>query len=146
VREATPDDLSDIYRLFLSAYSLSAYAAFPVDEISVKRTIGQILLGGFAHVTENVDGAILGLIRPALFNPSIKAAATPFFFVQDSARGQGIRLLRAYIKWAEQRAQIVTLSISYGNAEQVKRTERLYERMGFIRAGTEFIKIGDQHV
>jgi len=147
VRQATPSDLSDIYGLFETAYHESAYRVLPVDEIAVKRIISQIVLGGFAYVTDGLDGAMLGLIRPALFNPNIKAAVTPFFYVcEATAKGQGLTLLRAYIRWAQQHADIVTLSISYGNTARVRRTEKLYERMGFVRAGTEFIKIGDQYV
>lgn len=142
IRAATPSDLNAIYRLCAEGHKKTVYSHIPSDEYQAKKVIASFILSQFAWVTDSLNGVLLAGIKPPWYNTDVKIAGDLVFYVRDCEAGQGVRLLKEYIGWGTSFADVTTLSVSIGE-EAMLRAEKLYERMGFLRVGGEFLFKGE---
>lgn len=139
IRAATPFDAPEIYRLSVELHSLSRYRDIPICEEKVKKLIA-FLIGSpsqFCWVSER-DGKLCGMLLAAvdeiLFSRK-KEAHDLWFYVNLSARGDGARLAKRFIKWAKERNIVLFgLSMSSGIGE-MDRIAKFYRSMGLEKHG-----------
>lgn len=139
IRSATPADAPAVYRLSLELHARSRYSHIPPCEQKVKRLIAMIIGAPtqFCWVSERngeIEGVLLAAVDEILWSRK-KEAHDLWFYVRDSARGDGARLARKFIAWAKSRnVALIGLSVSSGIGE-TGRTQEFLEALGLRRHG-----------
>ncbi len=146
IRKAENKDLSKIVELSREGHTESVITTAPLD-VKTLRTNLQICILSAEHLVLIVDieGEIKGImigVTHQLWYSRKKQATDLFFYVSPSARGGGwgTKLMRRFISWAKENPGVkeIMLGISSG-LDDVDRTKTLYERMGAIRIGENYV-------
>lgn len=140
IRLANPSDLDALYALSKDGLSKSVYSNIEPNEIEARQILAGLIVSGSAWVTENVDGALVACLQSLWFNNSVLIASDLFFYVQDSAVSDGVKLVKEYKKWGKENADKVSLSITFGG--DISRTEKFYELIGFEKIGGSYLLRG----
>ena len=140
IRLAKPSDLDALYCLSKDGLSKSGYANIEHKESDTRKMLAALIVSESAWVTDNVDGALVAYLQPLWFNHEVTVATDLFFYVKETARSSGVKLVKKYIEWGKKNADDVALSISFGG--NIKRTEKFYNRLGFEKVGGAFLLRG----
>lgn len=93
---------------------------------------------GFAYVAEQggqVAGGMLAMVAPHYFSPDLVACDLALFMAPEHRGGMAaVRLISAYIGWAEERGAVVK-QLGLMTGVNVEKTEALLHRLGWHRAG-----------
>lgn len=135
IREATADDLDTLVR-FGCEFHREMYAGILACNPVQFKAIGQ-------HLIENPDGTLLvleragepmGMLGALCFTHPLSAewiAGELFWWCQPSARGDGLKLLRAATQWAQGRGASRLQMVAPND-----RVGELYRRLGFEKIET----------
>lgn len=144
-REAVQADLDSLVALLREGQSNSQFADIPVDDYRAIPNIEAFLkepsvLCLVLADGDEIVGALLAQIIP-LWWAYGDAAQDVFFYVKPDYRGRGIRLMRAYRRWAKAFESVIYIhyGISFGGPE-AEKTAQLYRALGFSEAGHDFIE------
>lgn len=105
-----------------------------IELISDKRAV---ILGMF-NDEGKIIGALGALIAPSLFSPKI-VATEGFWYVCQGWRGKGIELLLAFEQWSRT-MEADYVAMIHLHELQPDKLARLYERMGYQRIETNYLK------
>lgn len=93
---------------------------------------------GFAQVAEQggeVVGGMLAMVAPHYFSPDLVACDLALFMAPEHRGGMAVvRLISAYISWADERGAVVK-QLGVMTGVNVDKTEALLHRLGWHRAG-----------
>ena len=86
-----------------------------------------------------IEGAFIGVTHQLWYSKK-KQASDLFFYVTDAGVGWGAKMMRRFISWSKESRGVgeIMLGISSGIGDP-ERTKRLYERMGAVKIGDNFI-------
>ena len=85
-----------------------------------------------------VDGAIGGVVYPEPYSGELVASEF-FWFVRESSRGEGLRLYRAFEKWARDKGA-VQIRMVHLHDSMPGKLSRVYERLGYTAVETHYVK------
>ncbi len=87
---------------------------------------------------EEIVGAIGGIAHQDLYNGRMLASEM-FWRVNDGERGEGVRLYRAFERWAEEHG-CQRIIMAYLHDVMPEKVARFYERLGFVAVETHYSK------
>ena len=70
-----------------------------------------------------------------------KQATDLFFYTSESIRGDGwgTKLMRRFISWAKDNPGVKEIMLGVSSGIETDRTKTMYERMGAIRIGENYV-------
>ena len=142
VRTATPDDVFDILILG-KQFSREA----PKSHKWNKDKAEQFVLSTFHNtnmeifvidVGGEIEGMLVGLLSELYMSHTVQATELAWF-VSKEYRGKpaSLRLIKAFEKWAKESG---ATQIGMGDIESITSLENLYNRLGYERAETVYLK------
>ena len=146
IRKATDKDISNIVSLCKIAHEESIITTAKLD-IKTLRTNVQVCVLSAEHlvlvveVDNKIEGMLIGVTHQLWYSRK-KQATDLFFYVGENIRGNGwgTKLMRRFITWAKENPGVkeIMLGVSSGIGD-VDRTKTLYERMGAVRIGENYV-------
>ncbi|MEF2156391.1 GNAT family N-acetyltransferase [Luteimonas sp. FXH3W] len=144
IRAATLDDVGAIVDMARKFYATTDYANFaPFDETAMTHLVAGLV--DHVLLIAEQDGQPVGMVglmvSPFLFSPSQTFATEIVWWVEESARsnGVGIELLRAVEPACKQKGctsiQMMHLATS------PKQAGLLYQRLGYRHSETSYFKV-----
>lgn len=142
IRTATPDDVFDIL-ILAKEFSKEA----PKSHKWNKDKTEQFILSALQNtnmtifvidVGGEIEGALVGLLSELYMSHTVQATELAWF-VSKNYRGKpaSIRLMKAFEKWAKERGAD---QVGMGDIEGISSLENLYNRLGYERAETVYLK------
>ena len=138
IKTATPADLRELFHL-CDEFSCASASVSYKKEIFLENWT-KILESGLGIILLLPDNkGFLGGLKYPDINTGVLSAVETFWFVTDSARGQGLRLLRNFEKWAKDNdcRQIIMVHLADLMPDAVRK---IYLRMGYNKLETHYIK------
>ena len=136
IRKAEFKDVSGIMEVAKDAHKKSLSDSVPIDPKTLRNNLQVCVLSPehFVLVLElegKIEGAFIGVT---------KQATDLFFYVTDAGTGWGAKMMRRFISWSKENRGVgeIMLGISSGIGDP-ERTRKLYERMGAVKIGDNFI-------
>lgn len=140
VFRARYEDVLPLLHFCVKMHKVSGWDWIPMDKDVMRKNLVTVIRtqGMEALVAKDREGIIHGVLLAStdrmFFGKTTYATDIHFM-----ARKGGLHLLRAFERWSvEQKAAVIIMSIA--TADPNKRIERFYEKAGFERIGTAFIK------
>ncbi len=150
IRRPNPSDYAMIEKLIRRQHLASKYAG----RVGINdKALSQLLLGlhagqaqsgpqaTFVAVSEE-HGKVCGFIAGSLariYGIGDKLGAAEVFLVNEGKAGGSMRLIDAYIAWAQSNPRVVEIGMTWTNAlPGSERLAALYRRKGFTCAGETF--------
>lgn len=144
IRKAEFKDVSGIMEVAKDAHEKSLSSSVSIDPKTLRNSLQVCILSAehFVLVVE-LDGEIEGLfigVTHQLWYSKKKQATDLFFYVTEKGTGWGAKMMRRFISWAKENPGVeeIMLGISSGIGD-TDRTRKLYERMGAVKIGDNFI-------
>jgi hypothetical protein len=108
IRKATPDDIDSIVALGFEALQSDPYDGLTISRVKVYNVATECVSSSnnFAWVAEKdgeVVGAVCAIVHPIMFYEKRQASVVQYYCTDP---GQGIKLLREFMRWAEGRPVI----------------------------------------
>lgn len=142
IRVATPDDVFDIL-ILAKEFSKEA----PSSHKWNKDKTEQFLLSAFHNtnmeifvidVGGEIEGALVGLLSELYMSHTVQATELAWFVSKDyRGKPASIRLMKAFEKWAKESG---ANQVGMGDIEGISSLENLYNRLGYERAETVYLK------
>ena len=142
IRTATPDDVFDIL-ILAKEFSKEA----PSSHKWNKDKTEQFLLSSFHNtnmeifvidVGGEIEGALVGLLSELYMSHTVQATELAWFVSKDyRGKPASIRLMKAFEKWAKESG---ANQVGMGDIEGISSLENLYNRLGYERAETVYLK------
>lgn len=142
IRTATEDDVFDIL-ILAKEFSREA----PKSHKWNKDKTEQFLLSSFLNpnmeifvidVDGEIEGALVGLLSELYMSHTVQATELAWFVSKDyRGKPASIRLMKAFEKWAKESG---ANQVGMGDIEGISSLENLYNRLGYERAETVYLK------
>tara|TARA_R110001606_G_scaffold99190_1_gene218968 strand:+ start:192 stop:650 length:459 start_codon:yes stop_codon:yes gene_type:complete len=142
IRAATPDDVFDIL-ILAKEFSKEA----PSSHKWNKDKTEQFLLSSFRNtnmeifvidVGGEIEGALVGLLSELYMSHTVQATELAWFVSKDyRGKPASIRLMKAFEKWSKENG---ANQVGMGDIEGIASLENLYNRLGYERAETVYLK------
>ena len=138
IRPAQPTDLERLVEMGVRFISETGYRdLIAVDPARLSETMVKLAASDDALIlVSDVDGRAVGAIAMVLYDhpfAQTRTASEMFWWVDPEARGDGLRLLRAAEKWAQERGAAIVQMIA-----PTPRVSDLYRRLGYREVETSF--------
>ena len=144
IRKAEFKDVSGIMEVAKDAHEKSLSNSVAIDPKTLRNNLQVCILSTehFVLVLElegRIEGAFIGVTHQLWYSKK-KQASDLFFYVTDAGIGWGAKMMRRFISWAKESRGVgeIMLGISSGIGDP-ERTKKLYERMGAVKIGDNFI-------
>ena len=144
IRKAEFKDVSGIMQVAKDAHQKSLSSSVPLDAKTLRNNIQVCVLSAehFVLVVElegEIEGLFIGVTHQLWYSKK-KQATDLFFYVTEKGTGWGAKMMRRFISWAKENPGVeeIMLGISSGIGD-ADRTRKLYERMGAVKIGDNFI-------
>lgn len=142
IRVATPDDVFDIL-ILAKEFSKEA----PSSHKWNKEKTEQFILSALQNtnmtifvidVGGEIEGALVGLLSELYMSHTVQATELAWFVSKDyRGKPASIRLMKAFEKWAKESG---ANQVGMGDIEGISSLENLYNRLGYERAETVYLK------
>ena len=144
IRKAEFKDVSGIMEVSKDAHQKSLSNSVPIDSKILRNNLQVCILSAehFVLVVEldkKIEGVFIGVTHQLWYSKK-KQATDLFFYVTDKGTGWGAKMMRRFISWSKENPGVkeIMLGISSGIGDP-DRTRKLYERMGAVKIGDNFI-------
>ena len=126
------------------AHEKSLSNSVAIDPKTLRNNLQVCILSAehFVLVVElegEIEGLFIGVTHQLWYSKK-KQATDLFFYVTEKGTGWGAKMMRRFISWAKENPGVeeIMLGISSGIGD-ADRTRKLYERMGAVKIGDNFI-------
>ena len=126
------------------AHEKSLSSSVSIDPKTLRNNLQVCILSTehFVLVVEldgEIEGVFIGVTHQLWYSKK-KQATDLFFYVTEKGTGWGAKMMRRFISWAKENPGVeeIMLGISSGIGD-TDRTRKLYERMGAVKIGDNFI-------
>ena len=142
IRTATPDDVFDIL-ILAKEFSKEAPSSHKWNKdkteqflvSSLNNTNMEIFV---IDVGGEIEGALVGLLSELYMSHTVQATELAWFVSKDyRGKPASIRLMKAFEKWAKESG---ANQVGMGDIEGISSLENLYNRLGYERAETVYLK------
>ena len=144
IRKAEFKDVSGIMEVAKDAHEKSLSNSVAIDPKTLRNNLQVCILSAehFVLVVElegEIEGVFIGVTHQLWYSRK-KQATDLFFYVTEKGTGWGAKMMRRFISWAKESPGVkeIMLGISSGIGD-TDRTRKLYERMGAVKIGDNFI-------
>ena len=144
IRKAEFKDVSGIMEVAKDAHEKSLSSSVSIDPKTLRTSLQVCILSAehFVLVVElegEIEGVFIGVTHQLWYSKK-KQATDLFFYVTEKGTGWGAKMMRRFISWAKENPGVeeIMLGISSGIGD-ADRTRKLYERMGAVKIGDNFI-------
>jgi len=144
IRKAEFKDVSGIMEVAKDAHEKSLSNSVAIDPKTLRNNLQVCILSAehFVLVVElegEIEGVFIGVSHQLWYSKK-KQATDLFFYVTEKGTGWGAKMMRRFISWAKESPGVkeIMLGISSGIGD-TDRTRKLYERMGAVKIGDNFI-------
>jgi GNAT superfamily N-acetyltransferase len=144
IRKAEFKDVSGIMEVAKDAHEKSLSNSVAIDPKTLRNNLQVCILSAehFVLVVElegEIEGVFIGVTHQLWYSKK-KQATDLFFYVTEKGTGWGAKMMRRFISWAKESPGVkeIMLGISSGIGD-TDRTRKLYERMGAVKIGDNFI-------
>lgn len=133
IRPATSEDIPRIVAMGLTFLRASSYRSIFLENAEQIAALATRLIGspdGDVLLVER-DAQVVGMIGMVVFDHFIsgqRTASEVVYWVDEAARGAGVRLLRAAEQWAKTHDAVLMQMIS-----PEPRVDLLYQRLGYAQ-------------
>ena len=142
IRTATPDDVFDIL-ILAKEFSKEA----PQSHKWNKEKTEQFILSALQNtnmtifvidVAGEIEGALVGLLSELYMSYTVQATELAWFVSKDyRGKPASLKLIKAFEKWAKESG---ANQVGMGDIEGISSLEKLYNRLGYERAETVYLK------
>lgn len=142
IRTATPDDVFDIL-ILAKEFSKEA----PQSHKWNKEKTEQFILSALQNtnmtifvidVDGEIEGALVGLLSELYMSYTVQATELAWFVSKDyRGKPASLKLIKAFEKWAKESG---ANQVGMGDIEGISSLEKLYNRLGYERAETVYLK------
>lgn len=131
IRKATPSDIAAVADLGIEALKIDKYDKLIIDREKVVAVARECISSSnnFCWVVEKdseIVGAVTALVHPMAFYERSQATVVQFYCKES---GQGIKLIREFLKWAKSRPAIKMVCFTL-ECKADPRIGKLLERLG----------------
>ena len=144
IRKAEFKDVSGIMEVAKDAHEKSLSNSVAIDPKTLRNNLQVCILSAehFVLVVElegEIEGLFIGVTHQLWYSKK-KQATDLFFYVTEKGTGWGAKMMRRFISLAKENPGVeeIMLGISSGIGD-ADRTRKLYERMGAVKIGDNFI-------
>ena len=145
IRRAENKDLSKIVELSREGHTESVITTAPLD-VKTLRTNLQICILSAEHlvlvvdIEDEIKGIMIGVTHQLWYSRK-KQATDLFFYTSKRIRGDGwgAKLMRRFIGWAKDNPGVKEIMLGVSSGIETDRTKTMYERMGAIRIGENYV-------
>lgn len=136
IRPAKPQDVPAIIRMALQALNEEPYPYLVIDKAKVERTVKHVVSSAqhFSWVAEvggEVRGVVGAVVDDCMFYERKQATVVQFY--AKEAPGEGVKLIREFLRWARSRPAIKMIVFTLeGGADP--RIGLMLKRMGLSTA------------
>ena len=145
IRKAVNQDVSKIVELCKKAHEESKITTAPLDPKTLRTNVQICVLSAehlvlVVEIDDNIEGMIIGVTHQLWYSRK-KQATDLFFYTSKSIRGDGwgAKLMRRFISWAKENSGVKEIMLGVSSGIETDRTKTLYERMGAIRIGENYV-------
>ena len=143
IKQVTIDELPKLLHLASKFYSLSAFLDGFKPEIWIKSWTLFIRNGTgviFALFDDNQEAhGALGALKAPDINGGFLIASEAFWFTEESHRGKGLYLLKAYEKWAKA-CGCKLVAMGYLTDSMPEKVRQIYEKCGYKQSEVTYVK------
>lgn len=137
IRNAQIADFPEVKKLGKRLIEKTPYRAQQIDTLIASQTFGNCVSSalGFAMVAQHkgeITGMMLGCALPLFYS---KARMATDLVLYSERAGDGMAMVRRFIKWAWSIPNVVEVTLSQSSGVDVERTGKLYGRMGLECVG-----------
>ena len=134
VKEATLDDLKEILRL-IELFHDEAIKEITFSRPYVLAYVVKLIQSPFAVILLSKGGLIAGTIDSSMFNGKLYACEKMWYVDKEHRGSTGIRLLKAFEKWAK-KMKVTAIEMAALGMD----IDKLYRRMGYKKLETHYLK------
>jgi|TARA_E500000318_G_C3488953_1_gene183535 GNAT superfamily N-acetyltransferase len=139
----TEEELIELHAVISEFYKLMPYKKKTLDPKEWATTWIQLIESGIgkvlALVEDNVIKGGIGLITHNSLEDGALVTTEAFWYVDEQSRGGGIKLFKAAEEYAESIGSERMMMIHLQNS-MPEKVKKFYERMGFKKAETTYLK------
>ena len=148
IRFATINDVPGLVALGKQMHALTRFNTYPYEEARVAASLEHAFTKGkdkyVCIVGVNAQGQMAGMLLAVLDQhifSSLLVASVMYYIVrpEDRLGGYGVRLLRAFEKWCENR-KVVEINLGVNSENQMETVGRFVQKMGYAKVGENFVK------
>ena len=142
IRTATPDDVFDIL-ILAKEFSKEAPSSHKWNKDKTEQFLVSALQNTnmeifVIDVGGEIEGALVGLLSELYMSHTVQATELAWFVSKDyRGKPASIRLMKAFEKWAKESG---ANQVGMGDIEGISSLENLYNRLGYERAETVYLK------
>lgn len=142
IRTATPDDVFDIL-ILAKEFSKEAPQSHKWDKEKTEQFILSALQNTnmtifVIDVDGEIEGALVGLLSELYMSYTVQATELAWFVSKDyRGKPASLKLIKAFEKWAKESG---ANQVGMGDIEGISSLEKLYNRLGYERAETVYLK------
>ena len=145
IRKAVNQDVSKIVDLCKEAHEESKITTAPLDPKTLRTNVQICVLSAehlvlVVEVDDKIEGLIIGVTHQLWYSRK-KQATDLFFYTSKRIRGDGwgTKLMRRFIGWAKDNTGVKEIMLGVSSGIETDRTKTMYERMGAIRIGENYV-------
>ena len=142
IREATEDDIFDIL-ILAKEFSKEAPSTHTWNKNKTEAFLNSTLLNDnmvlfVLEVDKEIVGSLLGFVIEVYMSHKVQATELAWFIAKEyRGKPSSIKLVKAFEKWAIDKG---ANQIGMGDIEGISNLEHLYNRMGYTKAESVYIK------
>lgn len=148
IRFATVADIPQLVEGGKRMHALTRFRSQPYIEAKAGKAFESLITQGQGKYVflvaedgqQRVVGALIGVMEQQIFS-DVWTASVMHYDVLPEARmgGYGVRLLKAFERWAENR-KVVEISLGVNSGEELEKLSQFALRMGYTKVGENYVK------
>ena len=149
IRFAKMDDIPALVAGGRRMHALTRFRHLDYNEAKVAKAFTDLIeRGGHKYAflvaqdgSAKVVGALIGVLEQHIFSDQLTASIMHFDVLPEVRMGgYGVRLLKAFEQWAENR-KVVEITFGINSGEELDKLARFATRMGYRKVGEISVKI-----
>lgn len=148
IRFATVADIPALVEGGKRMHALTRFRRQPYIAVKVARAFEALITQGQSKYVflvaedsqDHIVGALIGVLEQQIFSDAWTASVMHYDVLPEARMGgYGVRLLRAFERWASNR-QVIEISLGVNSGEDLQRLSRFAQRMGYVKVGENHVK------
>lgn len=148
IRFATVADIPALVEGGKRMHALTRFRTQPYIEAKVAKAFESLIAQGQGKyvylVAEDGDkrvvGALIGVLEQQIFSDAWTASVMHYDVLPEARMGgYGVRLLKAFERWAANR-KVIEVSLGVNSGEELERLAHFAFRMGYTKVGENYVK------
>ena len=149
IRFALAKDVPALVQGGAQMHQLTRFRSQPYNPQKVAQTFADLINPGASNkyaflIAENgkgqLVGALIGVVEQQIFSDAWTASIMHYDVLPEARMGgYGVRLLKAFEQWANNR-KVIEISFGINSENEMERTGKFAARMGYRKVGENYVK------